>query len=383
MAPGRRSPPLVLSRSGRHGEYRVCLPSWFRRGTRRISFLIGWRASNASPTPCSRSTTVRPTTRGRCSNSTRSCARCSPIPSRLVRGLGRPRQPAAAGRRGAPATTCAGCCSSTPTSASTRPTAPRCATFLEREAQPGFAYGFEVFRMEEDAEHYDPRSLWVFRLFSAQDAAASPLGSQRLHFVPVPSGIPQHRWLYTSIRIQHEGSLTAGTARRASTSTARPIPNNDYQMNYDGLLVDPPVVEPWPERPPDLPVLLGTEGRYVDVDVPRAGHGPAITAVVIARNDRAVIDRSVRALLEQEVDDDVRGHRRVQRHRRDRRTRGRDLSHGSLHPTPRARASRRSTQRGPVGRARRVRHVPGLARVARARFVASPARRARSRAGIS
>jgi glycosyltransferase involved in cell wall biosynthesis len=176
--------------------------------------------------------------------------------------------------------------------------------FLEREAQPGFAYGFEVFRMVEDAAHYDPHSLWVFRLFSAADAAASPLGSQRLHFVPVPSAIPQHRWLYTSVRIQHEGSLTSEHRQARFDKYREADPSDAYHQNYDDLLADPEVVSPWPDRPSDLPVLLGAEGRYADQVRGDPGAGPAITAVVIAQDDLTVIDRSVRALLDQDVEDE-------------------------------------------------------------------------------
>jgi len=177
--------------------------------------------------------------------------------------------------------------------------------FLEREAQPGFAYGFEVFRMVEDAAHYDPRSLWVFRLFSAEDAAASPLGSQRLHFVPVPSGIPQHRWLYTSVRIQHEGSLTEAHRRARFAKYREADPTDAFDQGYEELLADPDVVAPWPERPAGLPVLLGTDGRYVDQLQNPIVDRPAISAVVIAQDDLSVIDRSLVALVAQEVDDDT------------------------------------------------------------------------------
>src|SRR5262249_18904223 len=162
----------------------------------------------------------------------------------------------------------------------------------------------EVFRMVEDAEHYDPRSLWVFRLFSAEDAAASPLGSQRLHFVPVPSGIPQHRWLYTSVRIQHEGSLTEAHRRARFAKYPQPDPTGAFDQGYEEPLADPHVVAPWPARPAGLPVLLGAEGRYVDQQRRTPLAGPAITAVVIAQDDRAVIDRSLGALLAQELNDD-------------------------------------------------------------------------------
>src|SRR5215210_282572 len=34
--------------------------------------------------------------------------------------------------------------------------------FLASDALPGYAYGFEVFRMVEDEHHCDPRAMWVF-----------------------------------------------------------------------------------------------------------------------------------------------------------------------------------------------------------------------------
>jgi glycosyltransferase involved in cell wall biosynthesis len=175
---------------------------------------------------------------------------------------------------------------------------------LEHEALPGFAYGFEVFRMEGDTAHYDPCSLWVFRLFSAEDAAASPLGSQRLHFVPVPSGIPPHKWLYTSVRIQHEGSLTPAHRQARFDKYREADPTDAYDQRYETLLVDPAIVAPWRERPADLPVLLGVEGRYVDQLESTQAIAPAISAVVIAQDDLAVIDRSLDALLGQEVNDE-------------------------------------------------------------------------------
>ena len=140
--------------------------------------------------------------------------------------------------------------------------------------------------MVEDQRHYDPRSLWVFRLFSADDAD-TPLGSQRLHFVPVPSGIPRRRWLFTSVRIQHFGSLTAAHRQARFDKYREADPDNECQHDYTGLLADPVVAE-WPERPGALPVLLGTEGRYADQQLDDDERlAPAITAVVIAQDDVA------------------------------------------------------------------------------------------------
>lgn len=176
--------------------------------------------------------------------------------------------------------------------------------FLKTEARPGYAYGFEVFRMVEDEDHYDPRGLWVFRLFSASDALDA-LGSQRLHFVPVPSGIARQRWLFTSLRIQHSGSLTASHRRARFAKYEEADPRNEFQGDYSELLSDPSFVAPWSPRPDHIPVLLGKEGRYVDqLALPDSASGPAITAVVIAQNDETVIGRSVQALLDQKVDEE-------------------------------------------------------------------------------
>jgi glycosyltransferase involved in cell wall biosynthesis len=177
--------------------------------------------------------------------------------------------------------------------------------FLADEARPGYAYGCEVFRMVDDEHHYDPRAMWVFRLFSALDAV-QPLGSQRLHFVPVPSGIPRQRWLRTSIRIQHAGSLTTSHRRARFEKYREADPGNDFQADYTALLSDPAVVEAWPARPRNLAVLLGGEGRYVDrlSELDDVAAAPAITAVVIAQNDVAVIDRAIGALINQEVDEE-------------------------------------------------------------------------------
>lgn len=175
--------------------------------------------------------------------------------------------------------------------------------FLETEAQPGFAYGFEVFRMVEDFDHVDPRAFWVFRLFHAADAT-SPLGSTRLHFVPVPSGIERRHWLYTTVRIQHAGSLTAAHRAARFAKYREADPDNEHQGDYTTLLGDPDVVVPWSPRRDGLPVLVGLQGRYVDRLAEHASTWPAITAVVIAQDDEDVIDRSLDALESQALDDE-------------------------------------------------------------------------------
>jgi glycosyltransferase involved in cell wall biosynthesis len=183
-------------------------------------------------------------------------------------------------------------------------------SFIETDARPGFAYGFEVFRMVDDDQHVDLRSLWAFRLFSSADAH-EPLGSQRLHFSPVPAGIPRRQWLFTSLRIQHFGSLTSEHRTARFEKYLAADPDNEHQYDYRGLLLDPVHVHTWPLRQPNVPVLLGVEGRYADRHIPgsasTAGGGPlgdpVVSAVVIAQNDREVIDACIEALLCQEMDE--------------------------------------------------------------------------------
>ena len=174
--------------------------------------------------------------------------------------------------------------------------------FLESDARPGYAYGLQVFRMVGDDQHYDPHALWVFRLFSADDAT-TPLGTKRLHFVPVPKGIPRTRWLNTSLRIQHAGSLTPEHRAARFEKYRQADPGNEFQNDYGNLLREPLVVRPWPVRAPELQVLLGTDGRYADGGTDEDPDAPALSAVVIARDDEDVIEGAVRALVDQEVDE--------------------------------------------------------------------------------
>jgi glycosyltransferase involved in cell wall biosynthesis len=175
---------------------------------------------------------------------------------------------------------------------------------VEIEAQPGHAYGFEVFRMVDDERHYDPAAFWVFRLFHATDAQ-SPLGSQRLHFVPVPSAIERNRWLYTSVRIQHFGSLTTDHRRARFDKYLEADPLSENQEDYTNLLDNPDRVWSWPARDTATAPLIGSKGRYLDYEDELSPLRPAWTAVVIARNDQDLIDRALQALENQELDDDL------------------------------------------------------------------------------
>lgn len=173
--------------------------------------------------------------------------------------------------------------------------------FLERDALPGLAYGFKVHRMVEDLGRYDRADLWVYRLFACEPGQRFPI--QRLHFVPVPTSIPRARWLPTTIRIQHVGSLTEERRRARVDKYRQADAENAFQPDYANLLAPPREVKSWQPRPAELPVLATptATGRLalfrpesIDPDA------PAISAVVIAQNDEGEIERSVRSVVEQE-----------------------------------------------------------------------------------
>jgi glycosyltransferase involved in cell wall biosynthesis len=171
--------------------------------------------------------------------------------------------------------------------------------FIEEDALPGFAYGFRIFRMIGDLDHFDQSNLWVYRLFSFDPDHRFP--SERLHFVPIPSGIPRHRWLKTTVRIQHLASITEQHRGRRFDKYAEADPDRAFQSDYSNLLAPPADLRAWEPRPPDLPVLLTDAQRadiaQLDLDA------PAISVVVIAQNDEETIEASVRAIVEQECDE--------------------------------------------------------------------------------
>jgi glycosyltransferase involved in cell wall biosynthesis len=168
--------------------------------------------------------------------------------------------------------------------------------FLEGgEAREECGYGFEVFRMAEDEEHHDPDGLWVYRLFAARAGLEMP--SKRLHFVPIPRDIPRRLVLRTSIRIQHLGSLDQERREARRAKYAEADPGDEFQEGYDHILDAPGRVERWRHREPGVAVLLPVHRGSASGE-----GGPAISAVVIAQDDEATIERSLRAVIGQELD---------------------------------------------------------------------------------
>ena len=170
--------------------------------------------------------------------------------------------------------------------------------FLGGPADPDCVYSFRVFRMIEDLEHYDQDHLWVARCFSPRPEHSLP--SALLHFAPVPTAIPPDRWHRTTIRIQHRSSLTAERRRARYEKYRQADPEVEWQWTYEHLLDEPGAVRRWVPRSPHLPVLVND--AVVD-ERPLAPDEPAISVVVIARDDEAVIGRAVGAVVAQELDD--------------------------------------------------------------------------------
>jgi LCP family protein required for cell wall assembly len=169
--------------------------------------------------------------------------------------------------------------------------------FTERDALPGFAYGFRVFRMICDEQHFDRADLWVYRLFAFEPGATLP--AARLHLVPVPVSIPRNRWLRTTLRIQHLASLDEPRRQARFRKYEEADTAGRYQADYSHLLDRPGALHVWTPRPPDAPVLEGAPNR--PADDPASLDDPVLSAIVIAQDDEAVIETVVSSVVGQEV----------------------------------------------------------------------------------
>jgi glycosyltransferase involved in cell wall biosynthesis len=177
--------------------------------------------------------------------------------------------------------------------------------FLATDALPGCAYGFRHASMRGDPDHYVPRFQCVYRLFAFEPGQRFP--SRRLHFVPVPTSIPRSRWFRTTIRLQHVGSLTAERRLARFEKYIEADPDRAFHQDYGHLLYDPPPGElrRWEPRPPDLPVLFAaTDLEETDdpaMDGPATDQdAPALSAIVIARDNEATIARTVASVVGQD-----------------------------------------------------------------------------------
>jgi glycosyltransferase involved in cell wall biosynthesis len=171
--------------------------------------------------------------------------------------------------------------------------------FVERDAVPGSAYGFRVHRMVGDGGDYDRAGLWVYRLFAAEVGQRLP--KVKLHLVPVPVSIPRSRWEKTTVRIQHLAGVDEGRRRERLLKYEQADPELRWQSEYQRSILELGRVRPWQRRPPHLPVLADPAQSGLALDLEELDlEAPLLSAIMIARDDAATIERSVRAVIDQE-----------------------------------------------------------------------------------
>jgi len=161
--------------------------------------------------------------------------------------------------------------------------------FVEREAIPGFVFGFRSYRMWGDLDHHEAVGYWVYRLFAYDAGQRFP--EQRLHFDPIPTSIPAERHLLTTLRIQHLAGLTPERRAARIAKYEQADPERAFPYHYRDTAADADGVHRWEPRPPELPVLA---------TAPDPEPAPALSAIVISRDDEDRIERTVRSVVEQE-----------------------------------------------------------------------------------
>jgi len=160
---------------------------------------------------------------------------------------------------------------------------------LVEEAEPRYAFGFQIHRATDDLRLHDPAGRWVYRMFSAATGQTFP--EKKLHFVPIPESIPRRRWIRTSIRLLHVATTTPADGARRVAKYREADGDHQWQDTYAHLADPPRSLEPVPARdgPLVLPIHAGP------------GKGPVISAIVISQGDEDRIERSVRSVVTQEV----------------------------------------------------------------------------------
>lgn len=176
--------------------------------------------------------------------------------------------------------------------------------FLETDAMPGLGYGFKVYRMWDDLQHFDRAGLWVYRLFAWEPGQRFP--DRRLHFVPLPTDLPRTHRVHTTIRIQHLGGLTEERRQHRFEKYRQVDPDNEFQHSYRDLLDPVLELQSWQPRPADVPVLdVSPEALSASLDdaeqpaLDAMTGRPALSAVIISRDDGSRLLRSVRSVVEQ------------------------------------------------------------------------------------
>ena len=125
--------------------------------------------------------------------------------------------------------------------------------FLEADALPQFAYGFQHYRTW-GRSRCDPMATYVWRAFAWTPGLELP--AERLHFDPIPVSIPRNAWLPTTVRLRHLAAADRARMSARVRKYAEADPERRYPTNFGGLDEPPPTTIPWPRRPAGLPALV-------------------------------------------------------------------------------------------------------------------------------
>lgn len=168
-------------------------------------------------------------------------------------------------------------------------------TFLQGDAVPGLAYGFRNASMRLDTSQFWPRYIWVYRLFHFERGQRFP--AQKLHFVPIPTSIPELFRVKTTIRILHLGELTAERRLARFAKYLEADPARRFQKSYTASIeiIDEQQHHQWLPRPPSLPVLL--EEAETSLQQPPDAEQPAITVIVLAQGDAGEIRDTITSIV--------------------------------------------------------------------------------------
>lgn len=160
--------------------------------------------------------------------------------------------------------------------------------FIEHDARPGIAYGFPVVQMVDDVDHFDGIESDAYRLFAYREHHRFP--EHRLHFPPVPTAIPRHRWLVTNLRIQHLGGLTPELRRARREKYREADPTQEWE-DYAYLEAPPSRKRVFRERRPGCPVILRSRFGWDPSETEPEMDWPVLSIVVII--DDAAADEMI------------------------------------------------------------------------------------------
>lgn len=140
------------------------------------------------------------------------------------------------------------------------------AAAMSGDALPGCAYGFQHFRMWDEALA-DPDFRWIYRMFSGDRRYHLP--DIKLHFNPVPLEIPSLAWIRTTIRVRHVGADSIEAVQRRIRKYEEVDPQGHHGGDSAHLSAVPERLAPWQRRADSTPFLYNDIGSDAGVAATR------------------------------------------------------------------------------------------------------------------